>query len=71
MVYTVKIVVKVPDDPKATEERRSAVTKMITKHDGKDASRSRPGKYVIDVFPTKETARAFRLEARKTVQGQG
>ena len=68
MVYTVKIAVKVPDDPKATEKHRSAATKLITKHDGKDASRSRPGKYVVGVFPTKETARAFRHEARGTVQ---
>ena len=71
MVYTVKIVVKVPDDPKATEERRGAVTKLITKHGGKDGSRSRPGKYAVGVFPTKESVRAFRIEARKTILGQG
>ncbi len=68
MVYRVKVAVKVPDDPKATEKHRSAVTKLIDKHEGKNASRSRPGKYVVGVFSAKETARAFRHEARGTVQ---
>ncbi len=69
MVYRVKIAVKVPDDPKATEKHRSAVTKLIAKHDGKDVSRSRPGKYVVGVFSATEIARAFRHDARKTIQG--
>ncbi len=69
MAYKIKIAVKQPDDPKTTEKRRGAVTKLIDKHGGKDASRSRPGKYVVGVFPTKETARAFRHDARKTIQG--
>ncbi len=71
MAYWIKIAVKQPDDPKTTEKRRSAVTKLITKHGGKDGSRARPGKYVVGVFATAGSARAFRIEAREAVQGHG
>ncbi len=65
MVFSVKIPVKVPDDPATTQENREAVKKLIEKHQGRDGSQSRPGKFVVGVFSTKEAARSFRAEARE------
>ncbi len=68
MAYRVKITVKIPDDPAATQTNREAVKNLIEKHNGKDGSRSRPGKFMVAVFSMKEAAKAFRDEARAVTE---
>ena len=61
--YEVKLRVKVPGDPAATDRRRRAVQELIEKHGGKNGTPN-PRAHVAAVFADRSAAKAFRQEAR-------
>ncbi len=63
MIYRVKLRVKVPGDPAATDKRRENVAKLIEKHGGRNGTPN-PRQHVVAIFADKAAMKAFRTEAR-------
>lgn len=67
--YRVKLRVRVPDDPKATDKLRRQVHDLIEKHGGNDDSAHRPSAaFMAGVFRDRVAAKGFREEARAVLK---